>query len=69
MIVRVQIELNEQGILTTARILHRFGADINDPFYRAATESALRAVRHPNCTPLKLPKGKYQYMEKNNFNL
>ncbi len=64
LIIRVQVELNEQGVLTTARILHRFGADINDPFYRAATESALRAVRHPNCTPLKLPPDKYQLWKK-----
>ncbi|MCH9845101.1 MAG: hypothetical protein K0U39_06295 [Alphaproteobacteria bacterium] len=64
LVIRVQIELNEQGVLTTARILHRFGADINDPYYRAATESALRAVRHPNCTPLKLPKGKYDIWKK-----
>ncbi|MCH9853372.1 MAG: hypothetical protein K0U45_07695 [Alphaproteobacteria bacterium] len=64
LIIRVQIELDEQGILKTARILHSFGADINDPFYRAATESALRAVYHPNCTPLKLPKDKYDIWKK-----
>jgi outer membrane biosynthesis protein TonB len=30
-----------------------------DPFYRAAAESAKRALYHPECTPLKLPKDKF----------
>ena len=30
-----------------------------DPFYRAAAESAKRALHHPECTPLKLPKDKF----------
>ena len=64
LVIRVQIELNEQGVLITARILHDFGADINNPFYRAATESALRAVYDPNCTPLKLPADKYDIWKK-----
>ena len=30
-----------------------------DPFYRAAADSALRAVHHPDCRPLDLPDQKY----------
>ena len=30
-----------------------------DPFFQAAAESARRALFHPDCTPLKLPKNKY----------
>ena len=32
----------------------------SDPFFRAAAESALRAVLNPRCNPLKLPPDKYQ---------
>jgi len=31
----------------------------SDPFYRAAGESVIRAIFSPHCTPLKLPKDKY----------
>ena len=30
-----------------------------DPFFRTAVENAMRAIRHPACTPLKLPLNKY----------
>jgi hypothetical protein len=33
---------------------------MSDPFYRAAAESALRAVLNPQCSPLKLPPDKYE---------
>ena len=31
----------------------------NDPFFQAAAESAMRALRNPRCQPLKLPLQKY----------
>ena len=31
----------------------------SDQFFRAAADSAVRAVRNPQCSPLKLPQGKY----------
>lgn len=31
----------------------------SDPLFRAAADSALRALRSPGCTPLNLPEGKY----------
>jgi hypothetical protein len=31
----------------------------NDPFFRAVAESALRALRKPLCSPLKLPYSEY----------
>lgn len=31
----------------------------SDPLFRAAADSALRALRSPGCTPLNLPDGKY----------
>ena len=32
---------------------------LNDPFFRTAAESALRAVNHPSCKKLKVPQKKY----------
>ena len=32
----------------------------SDRFYRAAAESALRAVQNTRCSPLKLPVDKYE---------
>lgn len=34
----------------------RYGSD---PFFRAAADSAMRAVKHPRCNPLKLPPALY----------
>lgn len=31
----------------------------NDAFFRAAADNAMRAIRHPDCTPLDLPPLKY----------
>jgi type IV secretory pathway VirB10-like protein len=31
----------------------------SDPFFRAAADNAMRAIRHPDCTPLDLPVNKY----------
>jgi hypothetical protein len=32
----------------------------SDTYYRAAADSALRAVRNPQCNPLDLPPQKYE---------
>ncbi len=64
LVIRVRVDLDEQGNLQNAKILHRFGVNQSDPFYRAATESVLRAIRHPDCTPLKLPTNKYDIWKK-----
>lgn len=31
----------------------------SDPFFRAAADNAIRAIQHPDCTPLDLPPNKY----------
>ena len=33
---------------------------LNESFFRAAAESALRAVNHPECKKLKVPEKKYE---------
>jgi hypothetical protein len=40
----------------------------SDGYYRAAAESALRALSHPDCVPLKLPLTKYKLWKSFIFN-
>ena len=57
--VRVKILVNQNGTVRKADVLDQTRM-ATDPFYRAAGESALRAVLHPRCSPLKgLPQDKY----------
>ncbi len=64
LIIKVRLTLNEKGFLQDARIVHNLLANRTDPFYRSASENALRAVYHPDCTPLKLPLHKYDAWHK-----
>lgn len=58
LIVEIKVVMNRDGTVANARIddTARMG---RDPFYRAAAESALRAVLNPRCSPLKLPPDKF----------
>jgi outer membrane biosynthesis protein TonB len=58
LIVDITVEVSPDGQVLTAQITST--ARMGDPFYRAAAESALRAVRNPQCGPLKLPPEKYE---------
>jgi hypothetical protein len=52
-----RVYMNPDGTIRTATQLN---AERNrDPFFQAAAESALRALRNPRCQPLKLPPQKY----------
>lgn len=57
LIVTIRATVAPDGRVTSARIddLSRMG----DPFYRAAAESAQRAMLNPRCQPLRLPPQKY----------
>jgi outer membrane biosynthesis protein TonB len=59
--VVIKAEFNVDGSLIKAEIADESKGRYNsDPFFRTAAEAALRAVRHPDCTPLKnLPQDKY----------
>ena len=59
LIVEVKVAMNPDGNVRSARIVDtsRMG---RDPFFRAAAETALRAVLNPKCSPLKLPPEKYE---------
>ena len=67
LIVEIVIEVNPDRTVRAARVVDtsRMGSD---PFFRAAAESALRAVRNPLCTPLALPEGKYEQWKSIHFN-
>jgi hypothetical protein len=52
-----RVYMNQDG---TVRSATQLNADRNsDPFFQAAADSALRALRNPRCQPLKLPPQKY----------
>ena len=51
--------MNSDGTVRQARIIDQ-GRLESDPFFRAAAESALRAVLNPRCNPLKLPPEKFK---------
>ena len=56
--IEIRMAMNPDATVREARILDQ-GRLQRDPFYRAAAESALRAVLNPRCNPLKLPLEKY----------
>lgn len=58
LVVDLKLFMNPDGTLRQAVIVDqiRYGSD---SIYRAAADSALRAVRDPNCTPFQLPPGKF----------
>ena len=58
LIVEVSIDVNPDRTVANATVVDksRYGSD---PFFRAAADSAVRAVRNPRCSPLELPADKY----------
>ena len=65
--VEIEMRMNPDATVRTARVVD--GVRMNsDPFFRAAAESALRALSHPDCIPLKLPVGKYEVWKSFTFN-
>lgn len=60
MIVSIKIVLNSDRTVRDARILDR--VDPSDHYYRSFAESALRAVRNPRCSPIRLPPKKFHLM-------
>ena len=56
--IEIRMAMNPDATVREARILDQ-GRLHSDPLFRAAAESALRAVLNPRCNPLKLPLEKY----------
>ena len=57
--IEIKMAMNPNGTVRRAQIVNQKRLS-SDPFFRAAAESALRAVLNPRCNPLKLPPDKYQ---------
>ena len=60
LVIDIRVEMNPDATVRLARIQDttRLGSD---PFFRAAAESALRAVLNPRCSPFKLPPDKFDH--------
>jgi len=58
LIIEIKVSMNPDGTVQEARIQNQ-SRMLADGFYRAAAESALRAVLNPRCQPFKLPRDKY----------
>ena len=58
MVIEIKMTVGQDGQVRTASIQNS-SRMFADPFFRAAAESALRAVKNPRCSPLKLPADQY----------
>jgi hypothetical protein len=58
LVIEVRVWTNTDRTVSKAEIVDS-GRMARDPSFRTAAESALRAVRHPSCSPLMLPRNKY----------
>jgi len=67
LIVEVLIDVNPDRTVRSARIVDQMRM-ASDSYFRAAAESALRALRHPKCSPLELNPDKYEQWKTIRFN-
>lgn len=59
LVVEVKLFMNPDRSVRQAVILNQWRYN-QDSYFRAAADSAIRAVRSPMCNPLELPPDKYQ---------
>ncbi|MGH7100426.1 MAG: TonB C-terminal domain-containing protein, partial [Stellaceae bacterium] len=60
LVVEMRVSVDRDGDVRQAAVLDS-GSTTSDPVFRAAAESARRALFNPECRPLRLPPDKYQY--------
>lgn len=58
LVIEIRLVVNPDRTVRQASIVNQSRYN-QDDFFRAAADSAIRAVRHPNCSPLALPEDKY----------
>ena len=58
LVVQIQVRMNRDRTVNDIRVVDR-GRYSRDNVFRAAADSAMRALRNPRCTPLNLPPEKY----------
>lgn len=66
LVVEIIIDVNADKTVQHAEIVDQTRL-ATDSYFRAAAESALRALRNPKCTPLELPDGKYNEWKRIDF--
>ena len=59
LIIEVRVHINPDRTVREATILDKARYN-RDSYFKAAADAALRALRNPNCSPLKLPENKYE---------
>lgn len=62
-VVELSVVVNMDRTVASAEIVDRYKYTSN-PFFRAAADSAMRAMRNPNCSPLNVPPDKYDTWHK-----
>mgnify|MGYP001245009918 CR=1 FL=1 len=55
--VSIKLKLNEDGEVINSKIINK--TQMKNTFFRTLAESAIRAVNHPDCKKLKVPRKKY----------
>jgi outer membrane biosynthesis protein TonB len=60
LVVEIRVFVDPDGNVRQAVILDQARL-VNDPVFRAAADSARRALFNPQCRPLRLPPDKYEY--------
>jgi hypothetical protein len=58
LVIEVRVTVGPDGIARQAMIVDQ--GRLGDPIFRAAAESARRTFFNPECTPLRVPAGKYE---------
>ncbi|MFY9288321.1 MAG: hypothetical protein WAO98_07440 [Alphaproteobacteria bacterium] len=66
LVVEIVIDVNPDRTVQHAEIVDKTRM-VTDSFFRAAAESALRALNSPKCSPLELPADKYDQWKRINF--
>lgn len=62
-VVELSVSVNQDMTVASSEVVDRAKYSSN-PFFRAAADSAMRALRNPLCTPLRLPPDKYSQWQK-----
>ena len=68
LIIELSVDMNPNATVRQVRLIDSGGLYNSDSFYRAAADSAMRAVLNPRCSPLKLPLDKYKTWSTFTFN-
>lgn len=61
--VELDVTVNMDRTVASAQVVDQSKYNSN-PFFRAAADSAMRAMRNPNCSPLNVPPDKYNTWHK-----